>query len=66
MALSKTIDGLVIVKREMDAWAVYDATRKEIIEYAPGQFWGLSKTKALRERGTGNKVYYIGRPDKTE
>lgn len=60
----KSVDGYPVVKKEMDAWALYDADAHEIIAYAPGAPWPISKTKALREKGSGHKVYYIGIPDK--
>ena len=60
----KTIDGYPVVKKESDAYALYDATDHEVIGYAPGHPWPLSKTKALREKGSGHKVYYVGFPAK--
>ena len=60
----KTIDGYPIVKKESEAYAVYDADTHQIIAYAPGHPWSISKTKALREKGSGHKVYYIGFPTK--
>jgi hypothetical protein len=57
-----TPNGYPVVKREADAFAVYDADAREVIAYAPGVPWTLAKSKALRERGTGHKCYYIGFP----
>ena len=56
------IDGFEIVKRQSEAWAVYDANAHEIVAYAPGHFWSLAKSKALRERGSGHLCYYVAMP----
>jgi hypothetical protein len=58
----KIIDGYPVVSKASDAYAVYDADDKEIVAYAPGNLYPISKSKALRERGTGHKVYYVGFP----
>lgn len=52
--------GLPVVKKESDAAMVYDVDANDIVEYAPGLYWPLRKSKALRERGTGHKVVYLG------
>ena len=57
-----TYIGLPVVAKESDAYLLYDVDAKEILEYAPGIYWPLRKSKALRERGTGNKVVYLGFP----
>jgi hypothetical protein len=54
--------GLPVVEKEADAYALYDIDENEIMEYAPGVYWSLSKSKALRERGTGHQVVYLGFP----
>lgn len=59
-----TINGLPVVKKESDAYCVFDVDANEVVEYAPGMYWKLSKSKALRENGTGHKVVYLGWPDK--
>lgn len=59
---AKEYIGLPVVRKEADACLLYDVTAKEIMEYAPGVQWSLAKSKALRERGTGNKVVYLGFP----
>lgn len=58
----KLIDGLPVVKRERDAYAVYDTVACEVVAYAPGALWSLSKSKWMRENGTGNKCVYVGWP----
>ena len=58
----ETFLGLPVVKKESDAYALYDVEEKEIMAYAPGVYWPLSKSKALRERGTGHRVVYLGFP----
>lgn len=50
------------VKREADAVAVYDVDAQEFFAFAPGVYWSLAKSKALRERGTGHKCVYVGYP----
>ncbi len=55
--------GLPVVKKESDAYLLYDVDAKEIMEYAPGVYWPIRKSKALRERGTGHKVVYLGFPE---
>ncbi len=57
-----TIHGLPVVKRESDASMAFDVDAGEVVEYAPGVYWPLRKSKALRERGTGHKVVYLGWP----
>ena len=61
--MQRTYIGLPIVKQESDAYCVYDVDAMEIIEYAPGAYWPIRKSKALRERGTGHKVVYLGFPE---
>ena len=55
----KSIHGYKIVKAS-EAWAVYDQDAKEVFAHAPGLYWSLPKSKALRERATGHRCHYIG------
>ncbi len=52
-----------VMKTRKDAFAVYDVTANEIVATDSDRFWDMSKSKALRERGTGNKCVYIGAPE---
>jgi hypothetical protein len=61
-----TIDGYPIVQCERDAYAVYDCDEHQVVAWAPGSFWSLSKSKALRERGTSHRVVYVGFPPSRE
>ena len=56
----KLIKGHPIVKSEKDALYVYDVDADEIVATAPGMPWSLSKSKGLREKGSGHKVVYLG------
>lgn len=65
MRRPKLIDGMPIVKSERDAMAVYDADAQEIVaDVFPIGPWSLGKSKALRERGTGHRCYFIGWPER--
>ena len=56
------VDGLPIVSRESDAYAVYDVDAREIVALAPGVMWPIRKSKWLRENGTGHRCVYVGFP----
>ena len=58
----RIINGLPVVRKESDASMAYDVTAQEVVEYAPGVYWPLRKSKALRERGTVHEVVYLGWP----
>lgn len=62
----KAINGFPVVKKESDAYCVYDFDAAEVVAYAPGTYWPIRKSKALRERGTGHKCYYLGWPVREE
>ncbi len=57
----REIGGYPIVKRERDAIAVYDTVAAEVVS-DNASIWSLAKSKALRERGTGNECVYLGFP----
>lgn len=52
---------LVKVSRERDAVAVLDCVTDELVAHSwPLGPWSLSKSKWLRENGTGHKCIYLG------
>lgn len=61
----KTFHDHPVVKKEADAKFVYDVDADEVVATAPGHPWSLSKSKALREKGSGHKVVYLGWPSKS-
>lgn len=74
MKRPKLIDGLPTVKRESDAAAVYDSDAREFVAFASGtpwllggslvaDSWSIGKSKALRERATGHRCYFVGWPE---
>jgi len=42
----------MLIVKEADAHAVYDAIAKEIVGYSPGTLWSLPKAECIRENGT--------------